>query len=122
MMNIASWNIRGINHPSKQSEIRHLIVKQNIGLLAVLEAKLKGDDCCRVDRNYQPNNDWKSLNIGLDSNGKFRVVLLWDLDIFSIRVLFSDTQIAICEVRCEKEKFCAAFLYAYNRPVERVCL
>ena len=38
---IASWNVRGLNDPSKHKEIKILVFKENIHVMGVLETKIK---------------------------------------------------------------------------------
>lgn len=45
MRNIASWNIKGINHPSKQAEVSSFIRKCHVGFLGILEVEVKKTDC-----------------------------------------------------------------------------
>ena len=41
MDNIASWNIRGLNWPNKQEEVKLFMHTNKIGLLGLLETKVK---------------------------------------------------------------------------------
>ena len=38
---IASWNIRGFNDPSRQKELRKILLKEEIKVMGVLETKIK---------------------------------------------------------------------------------
>jgi hypothetical protein len=40
-MNILIWNVRGLNHPSKQREVKSMIRKNKIGLICLIETRVK---------------------------------------------------------------------------------
>lgn len=40
MANILAWNIRGLNSPNKQENIRIFLQKQQVGLVALLKTKV----------------------------------------------------------------------------------
>lgn len=40
MANILAWNIRGLNSPNKQEDIRIFLQKQHVGLVDLLETKV----------------------------------------------------------------------------------
>jgi len=40
MDNIASWNIRGLNWPNKQEDVKLFLHINNIGLVGLLETKI----------------------------------------------------------------------------------
>ncbi|KAL9682204.1 hypothetical protein QQ045_013997 [Rhodiola kirilowii] len=68
MTSIASWNIRGLHNPSKQKEVRHFIEHFDIGLLAVLEVKLRGDASVSIVHQCCPSRNRKSLSFVEDQN------------------------------------------------------
>ena len=38
---IASWNVRGLNDPTKQKEVKNFVSKENVHVIGVLETKIK---------------------------------------------------------------------------------
>jgi exonuclease III len=40
-MNILIWNMRGLNDPSKQREVKSMVKRHFIGLLCLIETKVK---------------------------------------------------------------------------------
>jgi exonuclease III len=40
-MNFLIWNVRGLNHPSKQKEVKSMIKVHNIGLICLIETRVK---------------------------------------------------------------------------------
>ena len=41
MDSILSWNVRGMNAPNKQEDIRIFLQQQQVGMIGFLEAKVK---------------------------------------------------------------------------------
>ena len=41
MINIMSWNVRGLNNANKQREVAHTLSIQNVGIFGLLETKIK---------------------------------------------------------------------------------
>jgi len=41
MTRICSWNIRGLNWPNKQEDVKLFLHEKNIGLVGLLETKVK---------------------------------------------------------------------------------
>ncbi|CAM8889739.1 unnamed protein product [Rhodiola kirilowii] len=122
MCSIASWNVRGINHPAKQGEVRQLIGKFGIGLLGVLEAKISPGKCDVVAGRCCPNSCWRHFSFGDDQEGRNRILLLWDSEAFNVNIWFACEQAIICEVIWRGKKFMAGFVYASNSQLERAAL
>ena len=40
-MNCLIWNVRGLNHPSKQQEVRRMIKLHKIGIMCLIETGAK---------------------------------------------------------------------------------
>lgn len=58
---IASWNIRVINNPMKQKEIRSLIDVQRLSLCGVLEVKARKDNLSSICGRCSPVS-WSYLD------------------------------------------------------------
>lgn len=41
MVRVLSWNVRGVNSPKKQNEVKKFIHKHSVGLVGHLESKVK---------------------------------------------------------------------------------
>ncbi|KAL9686342.1 hypothetical protein QQ045_023798 [Rhodiola kirilowii] len=119
MSSLASWNVRGINHPSKQAEVRYLIKKYDIGLLAVLEAKAKVAKCKSIMNGCCPVDNWKSFCFDDGLDGKSRMLLLWDPEVFTVSIWFASSQQVVCEVTWNNVSFMVGFVYAMNVQRER---
>ena len=40
-INLLIWNVRGLNHPSKQREVKNMIKLHKIGLVCLIETRVK---------------------------------------------------------------------------------
>lgn len=40
-MIISTWNVRGLNHPSKISEVKRLVKSNRVNIIAILETRVK---------------------------------------------------------------------------------
>ena len=51
MANIIVWNIRGLNCPNKQEDAKCFIQSQRVGLIALVETKVKKENVNEVANN-----------------------------------------------------------------------
>ena len=58
MDNIASWNIRGLNWPNKQEDVKLFLHSNKIGLVGLLETKIKEKKVQKVASNLFPSWRW----------------------------------------------------------------
>jgi exonuclease III len=47
-MNFLIWNVRGLNHPSKQREVKSLINIHKIGLICLIETRVKENKAGKI--------------------------------------------------------------------------
>ncbi|GJT32442.1 hypothetical protein Tco_0922861 [Tanacetum coccineum] len=107
MINIASWNIRGLNFSPKQSEVRHVISENNLSICVILETHVVTLKlqlmCSHIFRHW----DWTS-NGSFCSKGT-RIILAWNHNDVDIVVLNQDDQAIHTSVWLKlerKELFC----------------
>jgi len=48
MDSICSWNIRSLNWPSKQEDVKILFLERHIGIVGLLETKVKEKNANRI--------------------------------------------------------------------------
>lgn len=78
MDNILCWNVRGMNAPNKQREVRLLCNKESTGLVALLKTKIKVDKVSQMANSMF--GDWGHItNYEKHYNGKKNVVLETEL-------------------------------------------
>lgn len=55
-MNFLIWNVRGLNHPSKQREVKSMIKNNKIGLVCLVETRVKDAKANLIRSSIVP--DW----------------------------------------------------------------
>jgi hypothetical protein len=71
-MNFLIWNVRVLNHPSKQKEVKSMIKVHNIGLICLIETMVKSHKadeirtCIVPDWDYAYNYDQHFFRENLD--------------------------------------------------------
>ena len=59
-MNVACWNVRGLNSPLRQQEVRALVQENGIGLLGLVETRVSSDNSKVIMTNLL--GGWYSIN------------------------------------------------------------
>ena len=89
-LNLASWNIRGLNMTYKQDDVRSFVLTNKISLLGILETKVRASKSLKISRailrhwSFFNNNDHQS-------NG--RIWVAWDPSILDVKVEYVSSQI-----------------------------
>ena len=104
MLNFAAWNIRGLNQPHKQEEVRKFISSSRLSLLGILETKVRYGRRSHLARELLPG--WSFLyNYNVTSHG--RIWATWDPSVLSIQLLRSSVQLLHLSVSVkETHHFC----------------
>ncbi|KAJ0615171.1 putative Endonuclease/exonuclease/phosphatase superfamily [Helianthus annuus] len=119
MDSIMSWNIRGLNRPLKQSEVRQVVAENKLKVCAILESYVNvtklGTICHKVFRNW----NWTS-NGGSCSRGT-RIILGWDSNVVDLMVLAQTDQVIHTQMldKAVKKVFFCSFVYAENKYQDR---
>ncbi|XP_074315296.1 uncharacterized protein LOC141651483 [Silene latifolia] len=112
------WNIRGMNNPSKQKEIKRLLGQNNVGLCGLLETKIKVNNGNNVRLNIC--DGWSvCTNSSLHKGG--RIWLIWDpssydVTIFDIQIQSIHTKV-VDKVR--RKEFWFTMVYGMNKLADR---
>jgi hypothetical protein len=117
-MNCHVWNVRGLNHPSKQQEVRRMIKAHKIGLICLIETRVKVHkadkirDCIVPGWGYEFNYDQHILG---------RIWVCWKKANFAVNVLDKSAQSINCVINSLKSNLCwyHSFIYGDNHGVER---
>lgn len=73
-MNLCTWNIRGLNKPHKQKELRLFLRKYKVDVMGCLETRVKERKSARIIS--QVAREWNvCCNYNAHPNG--RIWLLW---------------------------------------------
>lgn len=118
MIKLASWNVRGLNSPLKQKEVRHLISSNKIAICGILETRVR-------EPNFEVT---KSLTFGgwdvihnyvCCPNG--RIWVAWNPSLVRFEVLQSTAQAIHGKVVILDSNyfFVCSFVYGSNGPLER---
>jgi len=58
MHNIASWNVRGLNNPNKQEDVKLFLNKSKIGLVGLMETKVRKENEMEVSQRLFGGWQW----------------------------------------------------------------
>ncbi|KAJ0800754.1 putative RNA-directed DNA polymerase [Helianthus annuus] len=113
------WNIRGLNHPLKQAEVRNLMSVNNVELCAILESHVDVSKLDKVCKYVFRKWNWTS-NGGVCSRGT-RIILGWNADNLDVMVLFQTDQIIHTQIffKASKKVLFCSFVYAENKYQDR---
>lgn len=92
MVNLLCWNIRGLNGPNKQKEVKLLCSKENIGLVGLLETKIKRNKIENVARSMF--GGWEYIT-NLESHHNGRIWLSWRPDYYKVIPITSSVQVHV---------------------------
>ena len=54
MIKLASWNIRGMNDPLKQKELRSLVRDHSLSVVCILETRVRSHNSVRIFNSILP--------------------------------------------------------------------
>ncbi|XP_074293516.1 uncharacterized protein LOC141620581 [Silene latifolia] len=118
MGSIRLWNVRGMNKPNKQTEIKRLLGRNNVGLCGLFETKIKANNGNNV-RNLLCDSWSICTNSSLHHGG--RIWLLWDPSLYDVTVLDIQVQCIHSEVldKARRNRFWFTVIYGLNKLAER---
>ena len=117
-MNVASWNVRGLNKASHQMEVINFIVSNQVSFMCCMETKVKSEQAEKISKKI--NNRWSWVfNYNHHSNGRLWVG--WDSAVWHLTVVSSSDQHITCNVifLAKQVSFVVTFVYALNKPHQR---
>ncbi|KAL9678347.1 hypothetical protein QQ045_016191 [Rhodiola kirilowii] len=121
MYRVACWNVRGLNHPSKKSEVKNWIRRDRLSCVVLLEVKLQEDRWEGAIKSCCPSESWKGV-CSIPFEGWARVMILWDDEVIQITQVDRDTHFICCTIKSEYGSFGAAFVYASNEADHRALM
>jgi len=74
MDRIVCWNVRGMNSPQKQEDIRLFLHKQSTGMVGFIETKVQEKNISQVAEKVCSNWNWVH---NADCMNKGRVLVCW---------------------------------------------
>uniref|UniRef100_A0A803PDG0 Reverse transcriptase domain-containing protein n=1 Tax=Cannabis sativa TaxID=3483 RepID=A0A803PDG0_CANSA len=113
MDRILSWNVRGINSPKKQQEVKGFIERYKIGLVGLLETRVKASKLGALYVRMFANWCFTS-NIAWAKGG--RIIVAWNPGSFNVNILFCSSQMIHLHVTNldNRNNFYVSFVYGYN--------
>ncbi|KAK9689488.1 hypothetical protein RND81_09G062300 [Saponaria officinalis] len=89
-MRLASWNIRGVNHPSKQQVVRHFLLKHRVDVMGMVETRVKVHNDGIIEAKLFGHNWGLANNYQFHPNGI--IWLAWNKARIRMEVLHSSAQ------------------------------
>jgi len=117
MTNIASWNVWGLNWPNKQEDVKLFLQLNNIGLIGLLEAKIKSQKVSKIAENIFRGWEWAN-NFAI-SNG--RIWVAWKPSLYRVTIQEKSDQFIHCKVTqlLPSKHFHITFIYGHNHELQR---
>ncbi|XP_074299597.1 uncharacterized protein LOC141630732 [Silene latifolia] len=117
MGSLGFWNVRGLNNPIKQQEIKWFLHQNKLGLFGLLETKIKGSNWIKVRNNIC--EDWVICTNNITHKGG-RVWLLWDPTLYPVDILAVTSQCIHSKVfdKARKVGFWYTLVYGFNKNQE----
>ena len=121
MDRICAWNVRGLNWPNKPEDLKLFLNKQHVGLMALLETKIKPGNFDSIAAKVAPG--WcSSHNFHYNPNG--RIWVTWKPSIFHVQTLDASDQYIHCRVQQFQPStiFYLTIVYGHNHADARQSL
>jgi hypothetical protein len=120
-MNFLIWNVRGLNHPFKQKEVKSMIKVHNIGLICLIETRVKSHKANEIRTCIVPDWDYA---YNYDQHFLGRIWISWKKSMFEVTVLDKSHQSINCVIKAIKDNlcWCHSFIYGDNKGMDRKLL
>lgn len=118
-MIILSWNVRGLNRPHMQREIKDLIISSNPDILFILESRIRFNNLHAIGNDIFPRN-WNNFSNATHTNSA-RIWVAWKQEI-DLAVIHSQAQLILCELNIPSvdTPLCLVAIYGFNNPTFRM--
>ena len=112
MSQIASWNVRGLNWPNKQEDVKLFLQLNNVGLVGLIETKIRQQNVDTIATALL--HGWQWTNNCDVSNG--RIWVAWKPSSYHLTILKSTDQFIHCEATqlITYKHFQITFIYGHN--------
>ena len=118
MINLACWNIRGLNEPSKQWEVRKFISDSHLDLVGIIETKVRSVNSSFIMQ--QIFGQW-SFCANYQCHTLGRIWVGWNPNTINVTKHAESDQVIHCHVHHigSNSHFFVSFVYAMNDMVDR---
>ncbi|XP_075101938.1 uncharacterized protein LOC142177361 [Nicotiana tabacum] len=110
-MNVVTWNVRGLNKTYKHKELRIAIKENKMGLLTVLEHRIKECKAEKIIKKIVPGWEWVS-NYGNNTTGRFWI--LWNPHVICFTLLEMDPQFIHGQIKVHEANLAFSFIAIYG--------
>ncbi|XP_074352152.1 uncharacterized protein LOC141691301 [Apium graveolens] len=120
-MRFASWNVRGLNKSPHQKELQNFVTMNKVGLMGVLETKVKAHNALVISKKI--NRNWRWLfNYEHRYNG--RIWVGRDPGVWQVSLHSSNAQCITCFATFLEKNITilVSYVYAFNDACDRVPL
>jgi hypothetical protein len=120
-MNFLIWNVRGLNHPSKQREVKSLINIHKIGLICLIETRVKENEAAKIRDAI--TSDWGFV-FNYEKHFLGRIWVCWKKTDYEVTVIDKCDQSINCCIKSLKTNLCwfHSFVYGANKGLDRKLL
>ncbi|XP_050238208.1 uncharacterized protein LOC126687695 [Mercurialis annua] len=116
-MKYATWNIRGLNEPLKQAEVKRLLAKNNIDLAGIIETRVRFANRDKVWRKMNLQGWDKIHNYTHSDLGK--IWIIYDRSRVKVSFIDSTDQMIRCSIESDDNKFTWTVIYGSNHLNDR---
>jgi len=114
MDSILAWNVRGLNRPNKQEDIKYFLNKQGLGITALLEIKIKKENISLVAERMFRGWSWTT---NVEAHPKVCIWVAWRAQMYQLQVMHLTNQVIHCKVFNQQRQVCfyVTFVYGLNQ-------
>jgi len=115
---ILTWNVRGLNHPSKQKEVQSILRAKKISLACLIETRVKEPNAASIFSSMLP--DWDCC-FNYKKHFLGRIWVCWNRAEVKVSVLQKSAQCINCHIHSLKDNsdWFQSSIYGANKPIER---
>ncbi|XP_022030899.1 uncharacterized protein LOC110931834 [Helianthus annuus] len=119
MGSLAAWNIRGLNRPLKQKEVRQVMKDNHLQVFAIMETHVDASNVSSVCKKVCRSWSW-ATNSGCCQKGT-RIMVGWDADVVDVMVLTQSDQVMHTQIifKMDRKTVFCSFVYADNHYKNR---
>ncbi|XP_021866679.2 uncharacterized protein [Spinacia oleracea] len=110
-MNISSWNVRGMNDPSKIVELKKYLSNNRVILVAFIETRVKENNCTKVQKKFGGTWRWET-NYNFSPRG--RIWNGWKHSILTFQTLYVAEQLIHGIISARNGLFSTHFTAVYG--------
>ncbi|GLT38165.1 hypothetical protein SLA2020_124300 [Shorea laevis] len=121
MIYLSTWNVRSLNDPIRQVDVKKFLLSNKVQFMALLETRVKQENSSRVVQTF--SRQWGWLN-NYNSHPNGRIWILWNKTDLRVTEVIQTEQLLHVEV-CSAVgdvKFLCTIVYAFNTFDGRVAL